>query len=220
MRLNELTRRLPFHRAITPPAIPSTDAVALPARDTFVRSARSPRPMAPTLPAPPTDPLPRPIPKLGGTDYYRLRAEDFARRHPDLPVPTYYLGYGDKYVNRFTDELYPKLSPKGQEWLVKARLNLQVAFEERLKQDPAAFDALERDDAALSKFAYETHPKAYLDAGLDELPLKDLVQIGLTPDVGDLFSRNGIEQVADTAAALAAEKARDYLARGLTRFVD
>lgn len=160
--------------------------------------------------------LPQPVAPLGNTDYYRRRADDFRRRYPDLPLPSYYLGYGDKYVNRFTFELMPKLTPVGQDWMVQARRNLQVAIEDRLKQDPAAFDRLERDDKAFLEFAYDSHPRAYLDAGMERLPIKDLVRIGFTPDVRDLATLNGLEQVTEVAAGLAAKKARRYLDRGLT----
>lgn len=218
MRVNETSTSLPTNRKSGPqptaPVVEGPEAVVT--RDRFVgKAVPAPAPSTDQLKAL-VDSLPRPMTKLGGTDYYRLRAEDFKRRHPDLPVPTYYMGYGDKYVNRFTDELYPKLSPVGKEWLLKARLNLQVAIEARLKQDPVAFDRLERDDDAFLEFAYDTHPKAYLDAGLEKLPLKDLVRIGMTPDTRDLATLNGLEQVVEVAAGLAAKKARGYLAKGLT----
>jgi hypothetical protein len=154
---------------------------------------------------------------LGGTDYYRLRSQDFMRRHPGMEPPSYYLGYGDKYVNRFTDELAPKLSPRGQQWLAQVRLNLQVAIEACLMADPAAFDRLEQDDEAFRQFAYDSHPKVYLDAGMDELPLKDLVLIGMTPDCKDLFTKMGLEQVVEIAAGIASAHARDYVDRGLKR---
>lgn len=160
---------------------------------------------------------PRPMTKLGGIDYYRARHDDFVRRHPGVEPPSYYLNYGEKYATRFTEELAPKLSPVGQAWLAQARLNLQVAIEARLKEDPQAFDRLELDDEAFKAFAYDTHPEAYLSAGLEKLPLKDLVRIGLTPDAKDLFSVMGLEQVAEVAAGLASAHARDYLDRGLRR---
>lgn len=215
MRISETQPGSAALKAKTPSA---TAPASLPASPPS--SPRDALALSPTaqVQQPAASPASRPLPisHLGGTDYYRQRAADFSRRHPDLPVPTYYMGYGDKYINRFSDELYPKLSPVGQAWLVQARLNLQVAIEERLKQDPAAFDRLERDDEAFKEFAYDSHPKAYFDAGLEGLPLKDLVKIGGTPDVRDLFNTNGLEQIAEVAAGLAARKARGYLKRGLT----
>ncbi len=218
MRVSEQNRTLPV-RPFTGLGKPR-EVVSGPSslvRDQLILSApRTVGAMSPQPPVAPVETLPVAIAPLGKTDYYRLRAEDFQRRHPDLPVPSYYMGYGDKYVNRFTDELSPKLSPEGQAWLAQARVNLQVAIEDRRRHDPLAFDRLERDDAAFLEFAYDSHPKAYLDAGLEKLPLKDLVRIGLTPDVQDLATRNGLEQVVEVAAGLASKKAREYLAHGLT----
>lgn len=222
-----------FESFKTLPIRPKTDPVGKPAEpkeagrpsglvDRFVRSGAVPAPVPTIVPSAPVALrapillLPQPLPsKLGGTDYYAARAEDFKRRHPELPLPSYYLGYGDKYVHRFTEELAPKLTPVGQEWLAKARLNLQLAIEAELKKDPAAFDRLEQDDEAFLEFAYDTHPKAYLDGGLDKLPIKDLMTIALTPDLKDLASLNGLEQVADVAVGMAAKKARGYLQKGL-----
>lgn len=219
MRLNEIKSTAPVPKtSALPAAEPSPPQVKTPSgpRDALALSPLAQVQKPATLPKLPDPALPRPMSHLGGTDYYRLRADDFKRRHPDLPVPSYYMGYGDKYINRFTNELGPKLSPGGQAWLARARLNLQVAIEDLLKKDPAAFDRLERDDEAFKEFAYDSHPKAYFDAGLERLPLKDLVKIGCTPDVRDLLNTNGLEQIAEVAAGLAARKAREYLKQGLT----
>ena len=147
--------------------------------------------------------LPTPVPAsiMGTIGYYRWRHQDFMQRHPDLTerdrnrIPDYYLDYGDKYITRFTRELYPKLSDKGQAWLVKARLNLQEAIEERRAADPRAFAQLEEDPKAFRSFAFFTHQQAYMDAGLATLPLTDLIKIGLTPDVKDLLSKDGRIQI-------------------------
>ena len=47
---------------------------------------------------------------LGTVDYYKFRYDDFVRRFPDKEPPAYYMMYGDKYVRKFTGELYEKLS--------------------------------------------------------------------------------------------------------------
>lgn len=160
-------------------------------------------------------PAPAMIPPLGRLDFYRRRHEDFVARHPELPPPSYYLDYGDKYIRRFTEVLNPTLTPAGQAWLAQARLNLQVAIATELARDPAAFDQLEQDDPAFKDFAYATHSKAYLDAGMAELPLKDLIKIGMTPDVSDLFTRAGLEQVVEVAAGIARARVRTYREAGL-----
>jgi hypothetical protein len=154
-------------------------------------------------------PPPAPASVMGTTDYYRWRYDDYVRRHPNgPPPPDYYLDYGEKYAKRFTNELRPKLSPEGKAWLDRARLNLQEAIERERARDPAAFAELEEDADAFRQFAYDTHADAYWNAGLADLPISDLVRIGLTPDIKDLFTKAGLGQVADIAARLVAEYAR------------
>ena len=147
--------------------------------------------------------LPNAVAAVGEVAYYQQRHDDFGDRYPDGPAPpTYYLGYGGKYVARFTTELYPKLSPAGQAWLVQTRINLQVAIENRRAADPAAFDALEKNDPAFTAFAYGTHADAYINAGLKNLNAFDLARVGLTPDVQDLLTREGIAQAAEVGVRL------------------
>ncbi|HEY9857432.1 MAG TPA: hypothetical protein V6D05_16935 [Stenomitos sp.] len=212
MRINESSPRLTLGRPSGPKGRDASTPTPGISSDTLVLSTHASS-AAPKI----AESLPQPLlSEVGGTSYYVARAKDFQRRHPDLPVPSYYMGYGDKYVHRFTEDLAPKLSPEGQAWLARARVNLQMAFENKLKEDPAAFDRLEQNDAEFMEFAYESHPKAYLEAGMEKLPLKDLVKIGMTPDLRDIMTVNGLEQVADVAAGLAARKARAYLEKGLT----
>ena len=155
-------------------------------------------PVAPELPQPATA-------QLGTVDYYTFRAKDFARRHPDLPVPDYYLDYGRKYCWRFSEELFPQLSDAGKVWCIETRMNLQLAIEARLLADPGAFDALEAAPGALRAFAFDTHPQAYLDAGLADLPVTDLVRISLTPDMEDLATLAGALQATRAGLGVAEE---------------
>lgn len=147
--------------------------------------------------------LPKPLPNSVGTlNYYFDRYNDFKKRHPTLSPPDYYLNYGNKYANRFTKVLRPRLSSTGQKWVDKTFVLLQQAIENRLKQNPLAFDALERNSDAFKAFAYGTHSDAYLGAGLSYLPPGDLLMIGTTPDLGDLMTGAGIKQVVETGARL------------------
>ena len=147
---------------------------------------------------------PSAVPAFGGVNYYKQRNSDFVTRYAghNFSPPDYYLEYGDKYCDRFTDEVTPKLSEEGKAWLEQARINLQVAIEEKREANPKHFDALEKDAAQFKAFAYDTHPRAYWDAGLGKLGLLDLVMIGLTPDVGDLVPWEGVSQVAVIAVRL------------------
>ena len=147
----------------------------------------------------------------GQLSYYKERHDDFANFYKGTGVsaPNYYMGYGDKYVRRFTNETFERLSPEGQAWMERVRVGLQVAIEDERASDPAAFDRLERDDAAFTSFAYDTHPEAYWQAGLGELPVGDLANIGLTPDVKDLLAWDGLVQVGDIALRLAMKWGED-----------
>ena len=91
--------------------------------------------------------LPAPVAPDGALSYYRRRHGDFSTRYTDagLTPPTYYLGYGEKYVGRFTNETNDRLTDEGKAWLVRARVNLQTAIEGRRDADPADFDR-ERDE--------------------------------------------------------------------------
>ena len=158
--------------------------------------------------------LPGSVAPNGELDYYERRNSDFGTRYAGcgLTPPVYYINYGKKYADRFTNEVSPKLSAQGQAWLGRARVNLQTAIEGRRDADPAAFDELEKNNGAFTAFAYGTHADAYWNAGLGDLPFFDLVVIGLTPDVRDLVAWDGVTQVADIGSRL--------LGAWGTRFID
>ncbi|NJO16601.1 MAG: glycoside hydrolase family 19 protein [Thioploca sp.] len=118
-----------------------------------------------------------------GCSYYQKRHDDYVFRHSccesKSSPPDYYLDYGLKYCEKFTRETYPKLSPEGQQWLKKARCNLQIMMEKGLQNKPE----LESSSEKFRKFAFNTHPKAYLDAGLADLSPKDWFYISTTPEL-------------------------------------
>jgi hypothetical protein len=145
---------------------------------------------------------PTPIPPEGHLDYYQRRHQDFLARYPEAAPPTYYMGYGNLYVRRFTTELSPELSEKGQAWLAQARKNLQVAIEAELARNPE----IELDDQTFTAFAYATHSRAYLDAGLTGLPIDDLIRVAVTPNLRDTLNRKGLAVIAETAEAVARDK--------------
>ncbi len=168
-----------------PPAVSSVDSAAAPAAGDVYHA-------------------PGAVPATGSLDYYSKRHMDFGTRYAAerLTPPVYYLGYGFKYVERFTSSTSPQLSAEGQAWLVRARVNLQAAIENRRAAGDEAFDALEKNDSAFTAFAYGTHADAYWNAGLGDLNLFDLAVIGTTPDVRDLIAKEGLLQVADIGSRL------------------
>jgi hypothetical protein len=151
---------------------------------------------------------------LGTTSYYRWRYDNFLDRHSHISdesseqIPDYYLNYGEKYVKKFTEELYPRLSEKGQKWLVEARMNLQTIIEDEIREDAVSFSLLEENSRAFRKFAFDSHPKAYLDAGLADLRLTDLIKIGTTPSIRDLLSKDGTVQVWLIMKALSKDRVK------------
>ncbi len=135
-----------------------------------------------------------------GPDYYRMRASDYASRHtlptdrPSRP-PAYYLDYGDKYAGRFTQVLRPTMSTAGQHWIDATFRRLQVLLERQRAASSRQFAKFEEDTNAFQRLAYSTHAQAYIECGIAKLPLLDLVRIAHSPDVRDLMTRAGLEQV-------------------------
>ena len=145
-------------------------------------------------------PGPTPM-KVGTESYYRDRAADYTRRTGRKP-PTYYLNYGNKYLNRFKHETYFTLSGDGQKWLEKTLFNLQQAIEDRLLLT-ADGATIEGNDDKFTTFAFSSHVPAYEDnngTGVLTLSVMDKVRIGLTPDAADLFSDLGLKQVSQIAS--------------------
>ena len=140
---------------------------------------------------------PAPV-ETGTRDYYLNRKKDFERRNPGMTAPAYYQDYGNKYANRFADLNSSDLSPAGLAWRDRTLKALQEAIETKRREDPAGFAALERDPEKFKQFAYESHPKAYIDSGLFDLSAQDLATIAATPDIKDVLSQDGMKGWWDT----------------------
>ena len=132
--------------------------------------------------------------QTGTSSYYINRARDFVKRNPGKDPPSYYLEYGNKYLNKFKWVTKGTLSKQGQEWLDKTLVRLQEAIENKLQSPLAKDKGIENDDKAFTDFAFDTHVEAYEKAGILTLPIMDKVKIGLTPDANDLFSDRGLKQ--------------------------
>lgn len=134
---------------------------------------------------------------IGSRDYYIERYKDFRRRNPDKAAPPYYLNYGAKYFDRFQD-LKPDVQPETREWIDKTARTLQEKIEAR--NTGATFAELERNHEEFIQFAYETHPSAYLEGGLNKVPVRDLARIPFVPDQEDLLTIDGAVQAVNTGA--------------------
>lgn len=147
-------------------------------------------------------PLPPPPVRPGSPDYYQQRVDDFISRNPGMDPPDYYLGYGQKYMERFQALDSSDLSAEGLQWRDRTTLALQQSIEDFRARDPEGFAELERNPEAFRQFAFESHPGAYVDSGLYDLPVQDLLVIAATPDVGDVLSQEGIAQTLTTLGKL------------------
>lgn len=141
-------------------------------------------------------------------DYYQARAEDFRQRNSGRVAPAYYQRYGAKYARRFMQKVRPQLSAEGQRWLDAVFVGLQVEFERYVARDPVGFSELERHAPELRAWAFKTHARTYVDAGLGHLRAADALRILCTLDLGDLFTREGLAQICDAGVRLLAARQR------------
>jgi hypothetical protein len=139
---------------------------------------------------------------IGNTDYYKFRECDFRIRHylmgSNATPPSYYLGYGDKYVRRFRFETNKSLSSQGKVWLAETLVNLQRSIENEIQNEPLGY-LLEINNLRFQRFAFDSHVDAYWNTNgtvpFFHLGALDLAKIGLTPDFEDLFSADGMKQM-------------------------
>ena len=88
--------------------------------------------------------------------------------------------------------------------------------------NPAAYAELERNGEAFREFAYATHPDAYVNSGLHQVPFGDRIAIGMTPDFSDLANYAGVAQVVETGGRVVAQDvvgAGEAVSNGFNTFV-
>lgn len=154
------------------------------------------------------------------TDSDWSRHGNFMMRHIGCghKPPSYYVSYGYYYCSTYGAKLYPRLSQQGQAWLRSARWYLQKYMELGLMQnmigDEIAITSekpgngsvtisapqyeLEIGDNTFKSFAFKTHPIAYLDGGLADLPLSDLAKVAAQPNIQEWADRRTWEQAIDS----------------------
>jgi len=154
------------------------------------------------------------------TDSDWSRHGNFMMRHIGCghKPPSYYVSYGYYYCSTYGAKLYPRLSQQGQAWLESARWYLQKNMEDGLSQNmngsKVAINSvkpgngrfsmevlqyeLEINDETFKSFAFKTHPLAYLDGGLSDLPLSDLMKIAGQPNIEEWGDKRTWEQAIDS----------------------
>jgi hypothetical protein len=101
----------------------------------------------------------------------------------------YYLGYGLKYCNRFSQSLHPKLSGAGKDWLDKTRLCLMNHVHQNIPWDAPCAD--------VKRSAFDSHPNCYVRGGICFLPSSDWLKILEVIDPQD----NDLKQAIITGVA-------------------
>ncbi|HDR9033481.1 TPA: hypothetical protein QDB07_000931 [Burkholderia vietnamiensis] len=159
------------------------------------------------------------------------RHSNFMMRHIGCghKPPSYYLSYGYYYCSNYGEKLRLALSKPGRDWLDNARKLLQVNMEDGLNQNmqgsvirmasqKSGDDKfkmkvlqyqLELNDETFKTFAFNTHPLAYPDAGLADLPLPDLIKIAGQPSIQEWEDGRTWGQAIDTARVVLPHKAGD-----------
>jgi len=161
------------------------------------------------------------------------RHANFMMRHIGCghEPPAYYVSYGYYYCSTYGVKLHPRLSLKGQKWLELARRLLQVNMDDGLRQNmmgdqidiickiaPKRSVSMEWDQFELEvspdkfkKFAFDTHVPAYLDAGLADLGVADLMKIGGQPNIEEWLDKDTWDQAIASGVEVAKHKANKAL---------
>ena len=147
--------------------------------------------------------------------------------------PAYYVNYGYYYCSIYGAKLAPRLSAQGQDWLSAARRNLQRNMEKGLgdnmigkkiyvpcKRNPPSSVRmtvtqfqLELNNDTFKQFAFNTHVPAYLDAGLADLPVSDLMMIAEQPNINEWADSATWAQATSSGSAVT----RDWVTAALNR---
>jgi hypothetical protein len=154
------------------------------------------------------------------TDSDWSRHSNFMMRHIGCghKPPSYYISYGYYYCSNYGANLKPRLSEKGKEWLDNAKWWLQIYMELGIKQNMrrgvielasqnprnGSFKMtvpqyqLEVSEENFKKFAFKTHPLAYLDGGLAWLNPIDMALILSGPAAEEWGDVDTYKQVGST----------------------
>lgn len=96
-----------------------------------------------------------------------------------------------------------------------------MEMEQKRLVEPESFQQLELDHQEFKRFAYQTHPKAYLEAGLKDLPLSDWLKTATATASAprDLLNPSGIKQIVSTGTGVLKELVADGIEgiRGLDK---
>lgn len=89
------------------------------------------------------------------------------------------------------------MSVEGNKWIDKTLILLQEKLEKQIQSNPALEDNIDLLEAA----AFKTHPEAYIEGGILQLPIMDKLRIVETIRWKDLTSKLGREQINEVVKA-------------------
>jgi RHS repeat-associated protein len=120
--------------------------------------------------------IPAPKEVLGTKAYYEWRYSHAPESYRRDTGPEYYRDFGARKFEEFQEMSKKSESPALKEWVGRAGLELQLALEQRLKEDPG----IETRRATLLDAAVDTHDGAYRAAGFCALSWRDKLSVAVT----------------------------------------
>lgn len=102
--------------------------------------------------------------QIGSCNYYSCKESE-----QNCGPKDYLLNYGQRYCNKFYQELEKKLTAIGSQWIQDAAICLQEEIEKNTQLDTSC--------ANIKKNAYASHSLCYSRASFCELPIEDKYKI-------------------------------------------
>jgi len=87
----------------------------------------------------------------------------------------------------------------------KVKINSEKAGNGSCRMEVKRYQ-LELDSETFTTFAFKTHPLAYLDAGLGDLPISDLEKIGTQPNMQEWGDSRTLSQAWDSGTVVIEDK--------------
>jgi hypothetical protein len=158
--------------------------------------------------------VPVPVELLGTVDYYSWRNLNTPSSYKNDTGPNYLTDFAPKYFNRFArlDESWGGVFPGIRKWVNGTKLELQLALEDRLMQNPA----LQNNREDLMRAAFLTHPGAYRRGHFGELTYLEKMIVAGSLESSDMLAAGWVTALITTIYSrdFFLPSDRDYLLLG------
>lgn len=130
--------------------------------------------------------VPAPRDLLGTSEYYAWRNANTPESYQNDTGPNYLTEFAPKYFNKFVqlDKDWGGVFPGIHKWVNATKLELQLALEAQLRNNPALQDTR----ADLMRAAFRTHPDAYRQGFFGELTYLEKSIVALHLDRNDMMA--------------------------------